>query len=124
VLFTPIVHIFVSSVIYAGLWAFYLLAMAVGLSFLMKCLILAANRLYFKADVHPLAYKNRLSVMAFFVTLFSTPIVTAFIGAPIAAIIATLAVRDYADWYNEASGKGKRKEKPKHDHALVQQVSS
>jgi MFS family permease len=101
-----------------------LLVIIYGYGVYMAAFIAAANRLYFKADVHPLAYKNRLSVMAFFVTLFSTPIVTGFIGAPIAAIIATLAVRDYADWYNETSGKGKRKEKPKHDQSLVQQVSS
>jgi MFS family permease len=116
-----IVAIGVVATVLLGL---HLLAVNLVLSLHLTALILAANRLYFKADVHPLAYKNRLSVMAFFVTLFSTPIVTGFIGAPVAAIIATLAVRDYADWYNEASGKGKRKEKVKNAPSMSYQVDT
>ena len=39
-------------------------------------------------------------------------------------LIATLAVRDYADWYNEASGKGKRKEKVKNAPSMSYQVDT
>ena len=71
---------------------------------------MAANRYLFTADTDPHIYKRNLSILTFCLVLPSQLVMAAVIGAPIAAIIATLAVRDYADWVHSPE---KQKTKPK-----------
>ncbi|MAU09810.1 MAG: hypothetical protein CL607_08325 [Anaerolineaceae bacterium] len=76
----------------------------------MTLIIRVANRYLFTADIDPRIYKRNLSILTFCLVLPSQLVMAAVIGAPIAAIIATLAVRDYADWVHSPE-KAKRLQK-------------
>ncbi|MCA9884997.1 MAG: hypothetical protein KC708_18600 [Anaerolineae bacterium] len=73
-------------------------------------IVAIANRYFFTTDTDPHIYKRNLSILTFCLVLPSQLVVGAVIGAPIAAFIATLAVRDYADWVHSPE---KQKVKPK-----------
>jgi hypothetical protein len=65
------------------------------------------NRVAFSPDWTKEQYKHRVSIIAGLFTLVTTPVVGLFFGAPILAIIAIFAARDYADWYYEGEEKSK-----------------
>ena len=59
------------------------------------------NRVAFSPEWTQEQYKRRVMITAGLFTLVITPIVGLLVGAPILAIIASVAAREYADWYYE-----------------------
>lgn len=88
----------------------YLLCQVALVSATVAAIIMVANRYLFTAETDPHIYKRNLSILTFLLVLPTQLIVALGIGAPLAAFIATLAVRDYADWY-AMPAKAKRLQK-------------
>jgi hypothetical protein len=95
----------------AGFLLFHLMIL-VGLTNGMYIQML--NRVAFSPEWTQEQYKRRVMVTAGLFTLVITPIVGLLVGAPILALIASVAARDYADWYYEG-----HIEKAKHDAARL-----
>lgn len=88
----------------------YILGQVILMAATVTPIIMLANYFMFSRRNSHQNYKRNLSILTFCLVLPSQLVVAAFIGAPIAAIIATLAVRDYADWVHSPE---KQKAKPK-----------
>ncbi|MCA9894560.1 MAG: hypothetical protein KC615_16335 [Anaerolineae bacterium] len=108
--FTPLVSTVVTTFpLVLLLSLLYLVAQILLLTATVTPIVVMANH-YLFADTDPRFYKRNLSILTFLLVLPSQLVVAAVIGAPIAAFIATLAVRDYADWVHSPE---KQKVKPK-----------
>ncbi|MCA9894366.1 MAG: hypothetical protein KC615_15360, partial [Anaerolineae bacterium] len=88
----------------------YLLCEVSLISASVSAIIMVANRYLFTVDTDPHIYKRNLSILTFLLVLPTQLVVALGIGAPLAVFIATLAVRDYADWY-AMPAKAKRLQK-------------
>lgn len=66
------------------------------------------NRVYFHEDMPEERYQRQVMAIAAGVMLLTSPVVTLAFGAPIAAVVAALAARDFAGWYYDDEEKPKR----------------
>lgn len=84
--------------------------------------VMMANRLFFDVDMPKSQYKPRIIASVAVLTLFISMIVTAGIGAPIAAIAGAFGAAKYADWYYEPDEeeKAKRSAENLQDNEMVE----
>lgn len=80
------------------------------------------NRIYFREDMEKDQYKRQVMIIAAGLMILTSPVVTLVIGAPIAAVVAALAARDYAEWYYDDSEKPKRQLAPEDASARLRQA--
>jgi hypothetical protein len=90
-------------------WSIYFQALVMLVGGSVGVFIQILNRVVFSPEWTPEQYKRWVMVSAGLFTLVITPIVGLIVGAPILAIIAMLAARDYADWYFEGEEIDKAK---------------
>ena len=90
-------------------WSFYVALVNLFVGFTNGIFIQMLNRVVFSPEWTPEQYKRWVMVSAGLFTLVITPVVGLFIGAPILAVLAMLAARDYADWYFEGETIDKAK---------------
>jgi hypothetical protein len=82
-------------------WNIYYMLITVFLSLTVGLFIQMLNRVVFSPEWTQEQYKRWVMVSSGLFTLVITPVAGLFFGAPILAIIAMLAARDYADWHFE-----------------------
>ncbi|MEL7432432.1 MAG: hypothetical protein AAFN11_00635 [Chloroflexota bacterium] len=100
----PFINVSVGSILGVGIVStIYGTIVASVIAVVNAIFIVFANRLFF-ADMPKEQYKPRLMGVVGILTLFLSMIVTAGIGAPIAAIAGALGAGKYADWrYSQAT---------------------
>lgn len=81
------------------------------------------NRLFFTQSTDKATYKRALVAFCAIFTLLISPVVTLFVGTPIAALFAAWAAASYADWYYESRPKLKREALLNSNNAAYRQAA-